>query len=195
MDGMNDSVKDLYEKMQRACGDLIAETKRALSEAADASRTGGDILSRMDRLEKTGALMRADATRFLTEEAASSFEKSIVYDAKRHIHTDIGKVLTETRLLVSGQGDAFTQGGKTERECTRLLAAWEAVLSSLQSGVWKKETVDARKQILDAAKAAGVQVRFVKELPKEEAEIRAYIKEASAKNVAAVRAGEEAVTI
>ena len=40
-----------------------------------------------------------------------------------------------------------------------------------------------------------MQVRFVKELPEEEAEIRAYIREASAKIVAAVRAGEEAVTI
>ena len=36
---------------------------------------------------------------------------------------------------------------------------------------------------------------FVKELPEEEAEIRAYIREASAKIVAAVRAGEEAVTL
>ena len=195
MDGMNDSVRELYGNMQSACSGLLAATKQALSEAADASRTGGDILSCLDRLEKTGALMRADATRFLTEEAVSSFDESIVYDAKRHVHTEIGRVLTETRLFVSGQGDAHTQDGKTERDCAEILAAWEAVLSSLQSGAWKKETVDARKQILDAAQAAGVQVRFVKELPEEEAEIRAYIREASVKIVAAVRAGEEAVTL
>ena len=39
----------------------------------------------------------------------------------------------------------------------------------------QSELDEAKKQILDAAKAAGVQVRFVKELPEEEAEIRAYI--------------------
>ena len=47
----------------------------------------------------------------------------------------------------------------------------------------------------EIAKAAGVSLVFTESLPDDEKELRMFIKNASAKIVAAVRAGNDAVTL
>lgn len=181
--------KTLYANMLDAVRPQYSETENLVSELSDASLPEDAFTSGLAALVEAGATLRQDATGFLTSDAVSSFDEPLVYEAKRHVHTDVGRVLMQTRLYLQ-------EGGAPDAGCTgqeALLAAWREVLASLKTGTWRKESVDVKKQITDAATAAGVSVVFENEPPTEEADLRAYVKDATAKILVAVRAGEDTV--
>lgn len=112
----------------------------------------------------------------------------VLLAVKQRIHADMGGVLIASRAYLSEE-DADNRARDT------LLCHWQRVLRTMRTGEWEEERPDVRGQILAAANAAGVNVTFVTALPAEEEEVRRYIKDASARIVAAVRAGERALSI
>ena len=197
----------LYKNMLDAVQPLFSETERMVSALSETGTSDEVFCARLSQLAETGTTLRREATNFLTSDAVSAFDEALVYDAKRHVHTDIGRVLMQTRVYPDTDGlpDACRAGQdageKPEQNVTakitreELCSAWQEILVSLKTGIWRKETVDIKKQITDAAVAAGVSVVFEQEPPREEADLRAYVKDATSKILAAVRAGETAVIL
>ena len=173
--------------MLAAAPALFADLEKTFIAVSGLPHSGERFCSALEHLEEAGCGFRREATAFLTSDAAASFDENLVYDAKRHVHTDLGSVLTKTHLYLHTPDSTIVPDA--------LLAEWQEVISSLQSGTWKAKTVDAKKQITDAGCAAGVQVFFSGDVPADEAELRAYMKEATTRILAAVRAGEETVTL
>ena len=151
-------------------------TEEALSDAA--SREW------LQRLVQTGEVFRAQATHFLNSDAVSGIGESLVYDAKRHIHTDLGQVLTLTRAflrehktlpLADPTGDkdrtSLTQTSTQQdpEQQKQLFNSWQEVLSSLRTGRWPEKETNVREQIMEAAAAARIEVVFASEMPRGEA--------------------------
>ena len=190
---MSASFADETRRLYALINETAGEGLRVLEESLDAvmrAQTGedipeADVRAALTCLEQTGSEIRKTVTELLTSDEEHGFDDDLVYDAKRHIHTDLGHVLTMTATRIQGDG-SFVPA---------LIKEWKDVLTGIRTGAWKAAQTDAKKQLKDAAKAAGVSLVFTETLPDDEKELRMFIRNASAKIVAAVRAGEERVTL
>ena len=188
----------LYQMAADATGSMLPDMEQALEALSAPSVTEEAFCEKLSELEQTGTAFRVDATRFLHTEETAAFEEDLVYDAKRHIHTDVGRVLNLSRAYLSGMTEAGGSGTVAAVEIPEradLVAEWQEVLQSLRTGEWRASETDVRQQITEAANAAGVKPVFGTEVPADEASRRAYIRDAAARILAAVRAGEASVTI
>ena len=193
-DLINETAKD------RLC--VLEDTLEALPRAQSGkAMQEADVREALERMEQAGSAIRKEVTEFLTSDAVHGTDEDLVYDAKRHIHTDLGHVLMMTTAWLQGNasGDATARpDGQTASKApllSALVKEWTDVLNGIRTGTWKAAQTDAKKQLKDAAKAAGVSLVFTESLPDDEKELRMFIKNASAKIVAAVRAGNDAVTL
>ncbi|MBR0164830.1 MAG: hypothetical protein IJQ12_09175 [Lachnospiraceae bacterium] len=126
--------------------------------------------------------------------------QDVLLAVKQKIHADMGGVLVASRAYLSGDKGpegtrAVTDNKADDNARAALVSHWQRVLHTMRTGEWDEEHPDVGAQILAAADAAGVKVTFVTAVPEEDEAVRRYVKDASAKIVAAVRAGERALTI
>lgn len=210
---MRASFAEETRRLYALINETAGEGLRVLEDNMDTvmrAQTGdgipeADVRAALTRLEQTGSEIRKTVTELLTSDAVRGFDDDLVHDAKRHIHTDLGRVLTMTNWLRGEKyGEGFfgtLPGDESQKDRPRvshgpaLIKEWEDVLTGIRTGAWKAAQTDAKKQLKDAAKAAGVSLVFTETLPDDEAALRMFIRNASAKIVAAVRAGEERVTL
>ena len=183
-----------------ATGNLLSDMEGAFSKLSEASLPDAVFYETLSKLEQWATTFRVDATHFLNSDETAGFKEALIYDAKRHIHTDLGRILNDSRACLAGKSEGSDSAsdagaGAPTKAREELVAEWQAVLSSLRTGDWRAEKTDAKEEITKAAEAAGVEATFVSEVPGDEESLRVYIKDAAAKILAAVRGGETTVTI
>ena len=198
-------ARGLYERINETAKDRLRVVEDSLDRITRAQSgediPEADVREALARMEQTGSVVRKEVTEFLTSDAVGGTDEDAVYDAKRHIHTDLGHVLTMTTAWLQGNtsGDATArpdgQTGSGSPPLSALVKEWTDVLNGIRTGTWKAAQTDAKKQLKDAAKAAGVSLIFTETLPDDEKALRMFIRNASTKIIAAVRAGEDSVTL
>lgn len=157
----------------------------------------GECCLFLERLGQALSEVRSRMTALLSSEEAEAFDKDLVYDAKRHIHTDIGRLLTLMRVYPEGASprEGALPDAERMKQRQEIDAKCREVLKTLHTGRWQAEQTDVKGQLLAAAEAIGLSLSFEREPPGEEAALRAYVKEASARMAEAVKAGQSALLL
>ena len=200
----NEEGKDLhplYARILETVDQELARVEEDLSllcgEEASAAPKGEALSQSLARLTESGTALRKRIMELLTSDAFADFDEALVYDAKRHVHTEMGGALTLVRACSAegGADDSALSGEEGEKNRLAICDKWRTILRSLKTGVWEEERSDVKQQLLQAAKAVGIRLVFVNDPPEEESEKRDYVKAASAKIVAAVREGKDALIL
>ena len=185
--------KDIYERMNRAAGALLREIEALLFPEESGISSGEDFREKLRTAWEKGDAYRRKAYEILDEEmnGAAEADAALLQRARRHVHTDTGRVLIATRYFL----EKDERGESTAAQKEKLLADWREVLDAIQSGSFNEAQADVRTQLNAAGKETGIRIIYTGEIPTDPENIRRYAKEAAAKIMAAVRAGETSVEL
>ena len=184
--------KDIYERMNRAAGALLREIE-ALLFPEESGMPDEDFRERLKAAWEKGDAYRRKAYEILDEEmtGAAEADAALLQRARRHIHTDTGRVLIATRYYL--EKDERGEADATQKE--KLLSDWREVLDALRSGSFNEAQADVRAQLNAAGRETGIRIIYTGEIPTDAEGIRRYAREGSAKIIAAVRAGKTSVEL
>ena len=116
-----------------------------------------------------------------------------VLKAKINIHADMGNVLLQTKRLLMEM--RLHKAIPSHEENEALHKQWWSVIAFLRGRKRQEKTPDVSAQLKDAAKAAGVSLTIRGPLPKEQEDLRQFVRDASKKIMECARAGEKELVL
>ena len=185
--------EEIYEMLRREAGERLDEAEALLFPADADGMSEEDFLERLQRAREKGDAYRRKAYALLDAqtETAAEEDAALLQLVRRHVHTDTGRVLIASGYYLEKE----FRGEQAKEQKEIVLREWREVIHALREGVFNEAHIDVRSQLKAAASASGVQLVFQSEIPAEAEDVRRYTKDAVAKIMAAVRAGEDSVVL